>query len=322
MLKEYNVDFVGKRKIFYIISCALIAIAILASLIFGVKMDIKFTGGSMLTYSYTGEVDTAEVVGIVKDAIGKDADVRSSTDLATNKQNIIISISGTNSLTVDEEQKVSSVLEEKYKDNGFELTSTTNVNATMGKEFFAKCLVAVGFAAILMVSYIAFRFKRISGWSAGVMAVIALLHDIAMVYATFVIFRMPLNDNFMAVVLTILGYSINDTIVIYDRVRENKKLYGDSLSTAELMNKSLNQSLNRTIHTSATTILVMVIVLIVSFACGIDSIVTFAFPIIIGMLSGVYSSLCISSSLWVAWQTHKENKAKAKKRGSKKAAKA
>ena len=317
MQREFNLDIIGKRKIFYIISCSLILIAILVSVIFGVKIDIKFTGGSMLTYSYTGDIETGDVQKIVKESIGKDSDVRESTDLATGKKNLIVSLTEKNGLSVEQQEKLTTALQEKYKASSVEAVATTNVDAAMGKEFLAKCIVAVAFSAVLMVIYIAFRFKRISGWSAGVMAVVALLHDVAMVYATFVIFRIPLNDNFMAVVLTILGYSINDTIVIYDRVRENKKLHGKNIGTAELMNKSLNQSLGRTIHTSATTIMAMVIVLIIAFIFGIDSIVTFAFPIIIGMISGVYSSLCISSSLWVVWQTHKEKKA-----GNRKPAKA
>ncbi len=321
-MREYNFDIVGKRKIFYIISCSLILVAILFSVIFGVKLDIKFSGGAMLTYSYTGDLDTDAVVGVVKDSIGKDADVRSSSDIATGKQNIVVSISGNQGITVEQEQTLTAALQKKYAANEIESVLVNNVDATMGNEFFAKCLVAVCFSAILMIVYIAIRFKKISGWSAGVMAVIALLHDVAMVYATFVIFRIPLNDNFIAVVLTILGYSVNDTIVIYDRVRENKKIYGTSIATAELMNKSLNQSLGRTIHTSITTTLAMLVVLIVAFAFGINSIVTFAFPIIIGMLSGVYSSLFISSSLWVVWQNHKEKKAREKKFRAKKAKKA
>lgn len=313
MLKEYKIDIVGKRKIFYIISSALILIAIVMSVVFGVKIDIKFQGGTMLTYSYDGEISANEVVGVVKDTLKKDATVQESSDIATGKKNLVISMMDKNGLTIDQQQQLTNALEEKYKDQAIDLSETTSVDPTIGREFFAKCMVAVGFSSVLMILYIAIRFRRISGWSAGVMAVIALLHDLAMVYATFVIFRMPLNDNFMAVMLTILGYSINDTIVIYDRVRENKKIYGKSMGIAELMNKSLNQSLKRTIHTSATTILVMVIVLIVALIYNIDSLITFAFPIIVGMLSGVYSSLCISSSLWVVWQEHKEKKAKSKK---------
>lgn len=317
MKKEYNLDIIGKKKIFFIISSGLILIAVLVSLIFGVKIDIQFSGGTMLTYSYTGEVSEDDVQTIVKDTLGKDCTVRHSADLLTGKENVVISLNDKNGVAIEDQEKLTNALAEKYKDNSVELVTTNSVEPSIGREFFAKCLVAVAFSAVLMIVYIAFRFKKISGWSAGCMAVVALLHDVAMVYATFVIFRIPLNDNFMAVVLTILGYSVNDTIVIYDRVRENKKLYGKSLGTAELMNKSLNQTMQRTINTSATTVLAMIVVLIIAFIFNIDSIVTFAFPIIIGMLSGVYSSLCISSSLWVVWQEHKE-----KKKGSSKPVKA
>ena len=313
MRKEFKIDFIGKRKIFDVISCALILVALLVSVIFGVKMDINFTGGAMLTYSYSGDVDADSVVGLVEDTIGQEAEIRLSSDIASGQESMVISLSGTDGLTVEQEQQVTAALQEAYPDNGIESVEISNVNAIMGREFFAKCLVAVGFSAVLMIIYIAIRFKRISGWSAGVTAVIALLHDVAMVYATFVIFRMPLDDNFIAVALTILGYSINDTIVVYDRVRENKRIYGKSLNTAELMNKSLNQSLSRSIHTSVTTIMAMTIVLIISIIFGIESIFTFAFPMIIGMISGVYSTLCISSSLWVDWQNHKEKRTGHKK---------
>lgn len=317
MKKEYNLDIIGKKKIFFIISSGLILIAILFSLIFGVKVDIQFSGGTMLTYSYVGEISEDDVQAVVKETLGKECTVRQSADLLTGKENVVVSLNDKSDVTIEDQNKLTDALTKKYQDNAVELVTTNTVEPSTGREFLAKCLVAVAFSSVLMIVYIAFRFKKISGWSAGCMAVIALLHDVAMVYATFVIFRIPLNDNFMAVVLTILGYSVNDTIVIYDRVRENKKLYGKSLGTAELMNKSLNQTMQRTINTSATTILAMVVVLIVALICNIDSIVTFAFPIIIGMLSGVYSSVCISSSLWVVWQEHKE-----KKKGSSKPVKA
>lgn len=312
MKREYNLNIIGKRKIFFIISSSLILIAILFSFIFGVGLDIQFSGGTMLNYSYTGTISDDDIQAVVKETLGKDCSIRHSTDILTGKDNMVISLNDKSGVSIEDQEKLTKALTEKFKDHAIESGEANSIAPTIGREFFAKCLVAVAFASLLLIVYIAFRFKKISGWSAGCMAVIALLHDVAMVYATFVIFRIPLNDNFIAVVLTILGYSINDTIVIYDRVRENKKLYGKSLGTAELMNKSLNQTLTRTINTSAATILAMIVVLIVSMICNIDSIFTFAFPIIIGMISGVYSSLCISSSLWVVWQEHKEKKNKNK----------
>ena len=313
MKREFNLDIVGKKKIFFIISSAIILIAILVSIIFGVKVDIKFQGGSMITYSYTGDINLEDTESFIKSAMDKENSIQGSTDIATGRQSMIISLTEKDGLTVEEQQKLTEELTNKYKDNNLEMISTTNVGASIGQEFFKKCWVAVIFSALLMIIYIGFRFKKISGWSAGVMAVVALLHDVAMVYATFVIFRIPLNDNFMAVVLTILGYSVNDTIVIYDRIRENKKIYGKTLSVAELLNKSTNECMGRTLNTSATTIMAMIIVLIVALLFGINSIVTFAFPMIIGMISGVYSTICIAGPLWVVWQEHKEKKAKNKK---------
>lgn len=122
------------------------------------------------------------------------------------------------------------------------MKKSDNVDPTMGKEFFTKCLVAVAFASLLMVVYIAFRFRKIGGWSAGAMCVVALVHDMIWVFAAFLFLRIPLNDNFIAAALTILGYSINNTIVIYDRVRENKRLLGGSTPLDELVNVSINQT--------------------------------------------------------------------------------
>ena len=138
------------------------------------------------------------------------------------------------------------------------------------------------------------------------MAVVALLHDVMVVFGTFVVFKMPLDDSFIAVVLTILGYSINSTIVIYDRIRENKRLYGSTKSLGEVVNISVNQTLARSVNTSVATILSMVVVCIVALIFGVNSILSFAFPIIMGLISGAYSSVCLASELWVTWKEKRE----------------
>ena len=160
-------------------------------------------------------------------------------------------------------------------------------------------MAAVGIAALLMILYVGFRFRKIGGLSAGCTAVIALIHDIIMAYFTFVIFRMPLDDNFIAVILTIIGYSLNDTIVIFDRIRENRKYIGPKASTAELVNTSLNQTLSRTICTAITTILAIGSVLVVALIYDIQTVVSFALPMMIGVIFGCYSSIFISAPLWV-----------------------
>ena len=222
---------------------------------------------------------------------------------------MVVSLASTDGLTSEEQATLSDAVESAYAENNLKTESISNVSATVGREFFIKSLIAVLFAAIVMVVYIGFRFKRISGWSAGVMAVIALIHDVIAAFAVFVIVGIPIDANFMAVVLTILGYSINDTIVIYDRVRENRRIYGTKLSTAELMNKSMNQSLKRTLITSLTTIMALAVVAVVTLLYNVTSIVSFVFPMIVGLISGTYSSICLVPSLWVMWQDHQASKA-------------
>ncbi len=304
-------DFIGNTKKYFAFSIALLVIAFAAMLIFGVQLDIQFKGGALITYSYTGEIDRNEFTKSVQELLGQGVSVQESTDLATGKQNFVVSLAASQGLTAEKQLELTNALGEQYGGAGLETVSINVVDPTIGNEFLLKSLLAVAFAAVLMIIYTSIRFRMISGWSAGVMAVAALLHDLLMVFASFILFRFPINANFIAVCLTILGYSLNDTIVIYDRVRENKRLYGNRLSVAELMNKSLNQSLKRSLMTTITTVASMVVVSVVAYIYNVESILSFSMPMIIGMLSGVYSSLCIACPLWVLWQRkHPEDKAK------------
>lgn len=308
-MKVFNktYDIIGKRKIFFIISSAILVITVAASFILGVELDIEFTGGSMATYSYTGEIDLDTAKSVVEDALNMEVDIQQSQDIASGKDNIIISVTQAVSLTTEELAAMDNSLQQAFPSNEITQEQIDNVDPVIGQEFLMKSLLAVAVAMVLMIVYIAFRFRKIGGWSAGVMAVIALLHDAVVIYAVFVICGIPLNNNFIAAVLTILGYSINATIVVYDRVRENKRLMG-KVSVAELVNTSINQSLTRSINTTAATILALLAACVMALIFNVDSILTFAFPLIVGMVSGVYSSLCISGSLWVVWQEHKAKK--------------
>ncbi|HIY28342.1 MAG TPA: protein translocase subunit SecF, partial [Firmicutes bacterium] len=132
--------------------------------------------------------------------------------------------------------------------------------------------------------------------------------DVLMVYFTFVIFGFPLDDNFIAVVLTILGYSLNNTIVVYDRVRENRRLLGPKASYEELVDTSINQTLTRSINTSLCTFLAIAVVFIVGLVFNLSSVTTFALPMMIGIVTGCYSSVCLAGPLYVMWQNHKQKK--------------
>ncbi len=302
------IDIISKRKLFFTFSGILIAIALLVSLVFGVRLDMQFTGGAVITFSYEGDVSTDDVASILSDEFAQQVTVISSENFVTNTPNINISFASGDNFDNTTLTTIQDVLVESYPDANLELISSNSVEASMGQEFFFKCLSALALASVLMIIYISIRFRKIGGLSAGVMAVVALLHDIIMVYATFVIFRIPLNDNFIAVVLTIIGYSINDTIVIYDRIRENNLLFGKKMSLREKVNRSINQSLKRTINTTVTTVIAMAVVGIVCVIFNVDSILSFAFPMIVGMLSGVYSTICIAGPLWVLWNEKKAAK--------------
>lgn len=311
--KTFNFDFIKNRKTYFTISVILMAVCILSTFVFGAKLDIQFKGGTIITYLYDGTIDTAQFESDATEALGG-INVSSTvgTDFNTGKNNIQLSLLSNSGLTADKQIVLTDTLEEKYADNALELVESTDVSPSAGREFFAKCLVAAFFSALVLIIYIAVRFKNIGGWLAGVCAVIALIHDVVVVYGTFIIFRMEIDANFMAVVLTILGYSINSTIVIYDRIRENMEL-NKKAGRGEMTSLSINQSLTRSFNTSITTIIAMLVVTIVAKVYGVDSIISFSFPMMLGLISGTYSSICISGPLWVLLEEKMENSKKKKK---------
>lgn len=297
------IDFYGKKKLFFSISIALITLCLMFAVFAGVELDIQFRGGSIMTYTHNGEVDVAAIEKEVQSMTGGNVSVQHGESAATGMTTFTIALAQSQGIAPEKQMEISAKLAEMYPNQGLESVSVNNVDATIGKEFFAKSIIAVLVAAVVMILYIAFRFRNIGGWSAGVMAVVALFHDVLIVFAAFVFLRIPLNDNFIAVVLTILGYSLNDTIIIYDRIRENEKLMSKRAGLAEIVNLSINQSLGRAFGTTFATVLSMVVVAVVAGLYGITSIITFAVPMLAGMLSGFYSSVFVTGPLWVLWES-------------------
>ncbi len=311
--RKFNIDFIGNRKIFFGISLSLIALGIIFNVIFGTVLDIQFTGGAVVKYSYVGDIDANELTNVVQNATTDQISLQISKDILANDEgvvsnNISVEFPGNQAISIDQQKTLDDTLSQTFPDNNFQKIESSSVDPTNGSKFFLKCMVAVALAAILMVVYIAFRFRKIGGWSAGCMAVVALLHDVAIIYFTFIVFRMPLDDNFIAVVLMILGYSLNDTIIIYDRVRENRKIMNPKTPIREIVNKSINQTLTRTINTSLTTAAAIGTVLVVALVFNLPSVVSFALPMLVGVISGCYSTICIAGPLWVMWKEHKSKK--------------
>ena len=298
------------NKLFYKISCGLIAVFIILTVVIGLNVAIEFKGGTIITYTYSGEIDTNQVSDVVSEVLGEEATVTKGENFSSDDQTIMISLSSQEGISNERQDELRTAMETEFADNNIELLESNDIAASNGSEFFFKCLVACAFAAVITIIYIGFRFRKIGGLSAGCFAVLALVHDMIMVYGCFVIFRFDIDANFMAVLLTIMGYSINATIIIYDRIRENRKLYGNKMPIDDLVDLSITQTLGRSVHTTVTTVLAMSTVCIVCLICDITSIMSFSFPLIIGMATGVYSSNCIAPTLWVLWQKHvaKKNK--------------
>ena len=330
MVKSYvdrkEFKFLENRKKFLLFALCVIALGVIFNLFRGVKLDIKFTGGAMLKYSYALDksvsasdvsasdymkLDKAQVSAAVKEVTGKDSTIsiaQSATSEGGVKNTVTVSMSGKKTIAEDAGEQVAQKLTEQYPKVNFSLLESNSVDATTGGEFFGKCLVAVILAAIFMIIYVALRFKKIGGMSAGVTAIIAIVHDCLIVYFTFVILGFSIDDNFIAVLLTIIGYSINSTIIIYDRIRENRSIMGDKATYAELANRSLNETLGRTINTNITLLAAVLTIVIVAYIYDIRSIITFAVPMMAGVIAGAYSSMFISNSLWVTWREYRDKK--------------
>ena len=302
-----DINFIGKKKIFFGISLAIIAIGIICIIILGATLDTQFKGGTIVSYNFTGEIDQEELKDAIQSATPENqVSFTITKDIMNNSEDadaysVQIQFSGNESIDVETIEGVTSALEEKFPDNNFEYKENSSVEAAMGMKFLWKCLTAVAIASVLMVIYVTIRFKRIGGLSAGVMALVALFHDVAMIYFMYVIFRMPIDSSFIAVVLMIIGYSLNDTIVIYDRVREERRLAGPKADIADVFNHSATKVMGRTIATSITTLVAIGTVYVVALIFNLASVQAFALPMMIGIVSGCYSSLCIAGPLWVMW---------------------
>ncbi len=302
-MKKFNFDFYKNKKVFFIISIALILVGLVCNLIIGTTLDIQFAGGAMIKYSVDGEVDSNEIDALVEAETGRTVSVTTNQSFSDDSYQVTISFAGNEGVSLEEQQAIADGLSAEYSDRTFNVVESSSVDPSMGARFFQKCLVCLVITFVLLLAYIALRFRKIGGIPAGVTAIIALIHDVLIVYFAFVLFRFPINDIFIAVILTILGYSLNDTIVIYDRIRENRKLAGtsDPLALPGIVNKSLNQTMSRSIMTSVTTFLALLVIYIVAAVYGLTTVTTFALPMMVGVIAGCYSSLCIAAPLYALW---------------------
>ncbi|MEE0945431.1 MAG: protein translocase subunit SecF [Acutalibacteraceae bacterium] len=309
-----NFDFNKPLKWVLIAYAALALVGIVIGILFGVKLDTNFKGGTVITYDYTysdtvADISADDVKAIVTETFGMDSTVSKGSSIAGNTYTFTVTLAKNEAVTTDNQESLATKLQEKYPDNNIALYSSTSVNATLATSFFLKALAAVLVVAILVVVYVGIRFKKIGGVTAALTALAALVLDVAVSFVACVVFRLQIDMNYIAVVLTILGYSLNDTIVVYDSVRENKK-YNADMKLYDVVNKSLGDVLARNIVTTSTTVIAVITIIVVAELFGLTSLRTFAIPMVFGLISGCISSIFVSTPLWVVWK----NKLKAKKK--------
>ena len=293
------VRFLQKRKIFFAVSIILVLCAPIAMGVFkastgdALKYSLEFKGGTSTNVTFNENMDIkeidAKVVPIVEEVTG-DNNVQATKVVGTNQ--VIIK---TITLDVKTREALNKALVDEF-DVEEDLIATESISSTVSNEMRADAVKAVVIATILMLLYIWLRFKDIRFASS---AVVALLHDVLVVLAFYAVARVSVGNTFIACMLTIVGYSINATIVIFDRIRENMAVSRKKADLEELVNNSITQTLTRSIYTSLTTF-IMVFLL---FVLGVSSVREFALPLMVGIVCGGYSSVCITGALWYVMKT-------------------
>lgn len=309
--KEVKIfPFFKNRKVYYIVSSCIIIVGIIMTLINGVILDITFKGGTILKYamSETIELEPNDAANLAAQTLnGRDTKGQITTDFATGEKRLVLSMAGDSAMSNEDLHNVTEALIAKYPEQNFELDSTNNVSPYFGQKFLRNALIAIALSAVLIILYVWFSFRKIHGLSAGFMSLVALLHDVLVAFFTFTIFRIPIGDSFVAVALAILGYSINDTIVIFDRIRENTRI-SKSKQVEEIVDRSISQSFTRSLNTNIAVFASILILFIFAALNGLDSIVSFALPMAIGSVSGCYSTICIVGPLWTTWEKRKRDR--------------
>lgn len=273
----------------------------------GFNFDVEFMGGTRMQVDVATNFENSELEKVVEDATGLDATIQKGTT-----SNIaIIKLPATDTVEKDEiaKENAFNALKEKYSLNDEALMSAQSADPSFGKEVQGKALSFTLLAILFMLIYIMIRFD----WRSGIMAVITLTLNVLVMASVYSITQIAINTTFIAAMLTVVGYSINNTIVIFDRIRENTKVRKDRESITEMTNRSIKETMGRTVNSTITTLITIVLIYIL----GVSTIRQFALPLIIGIVIGAYTSIFLASTFWAAWK-EAEAKSRANKTASRK----
>lgn len=282
-MKIYKI--MERKWLWFGISLSIIAIGLISIFLHGLNWGIDFTGGTVLQYNIHESYDLSDVRDVLNKFNLKDVDAKKAGDAG---QELIIR---TVSLTKEQQNDITSALKQKLPQ--IELVRAEGIDAVIGKELQRQAIIAMIIASIGILVYVALRFE----FKSAVAGVVALVHDVLIVISFYAIFRIPVDSTFIAVILTIVGYSINDTIVVFDRIRENLRLMRKTPFN-DVANLSIIQTMTRTINTSLTTELTVLALILF----GGETIRDFTIALLVGLISGTYSTIFIASPIWAMWR--------------------
>ena len=303
--EKKTIKFFENKRVYAIITAVIVVAGIIGLATKGARIDTQFTGGTVLQYDLAGEIDTEKIAADVEEVSGRPATVQITESNIDDTSAVLITLAGNTGITPDEQKDISAAIADEFGLDEVTPSQTYAVEPYIGEKAMRNALIAIVVSFLCILAYIGIRFSVLSGLSAGLTALIALLHDVMIVFFAFVLFGIPIGDSFVAVVLTIIGYSINDTIVVYDRIRENTN-NNPRRTLVEQIDVSLTQVMTRSINTSVTTGLCVLVILGASIYFNISSIYRFSLPMFFGVVSGAYSSLCIASILWGIMKSNKQ----------------
>lgn len=288
-----NIQVAEKSKIWFAVSLILIAISVGSLFINGLNFGIDFIGGTIVTIELNTPFETSDAKALIEE-YDSSADVTYAGEAKTQ-----VIISTKKDLSTEDRQALFSKFQEKYNLEDTDLLSIDTVSPSIGAEMANSAMIAAVVAVLLMLVYITFRFE----FMFGLAAIIALVHDLIIVLGVYSIFQIQVNSPLIAALLTILGYSINDTIVVFDRIRENRPKFG-KYDFASLVDTSVSQTLRRSINTSFTTLLAISAL----YIFGVPAVQDFALPLIVGIVCGTYSSIFVASTLWCKFKEFQASK--------------
>lgn len=289
-------DIIGKRYLWFVLSALIIIPGLISMAVQGFHLGIDFTGGTLLDLKFARPVTVAEVRDVLKDYNLDNSTIQlAATEKTEASQNVFVR---THVLSEDERRAALNGMQQKLGD--FDVLRVEKVGAVIGSELTRQAILSVLAASALMIVYITYRFE----FKFAVSGILALLHDVLVVLGVFSIIQAEIDATFVAAILTIVGYSINDTIVIFDRIRENLKNQRKGESLVELVNHSIWQTMTRSIYTVMTVLFAAASL----YFFGGETTKNFSLALLIGISIGAYSSIFTASPIWITWKLYEERR--------------